>query len=128
MTRRTKLTLETQANIIKALKAGNNRKDSSLYAGISEQTFYTWMKRGREGESPYAEFLESVKIAESQAVVRNVAIIQKAAEETWQAAAWWLERKRPDEWARRQRMDIGSSNEQPMEVVVRIGGKSSNDD
>lgn len=122
MPRRTKLTDRTKEDIVKALKAGNSRRDSALYAGISEATFYSWMARGREGEPLYAEFLEAVEKAEAQSVVRNVAIIQRAAEETWQAAAWWLERKRPDDWGRRQRMDIGTNKEE-LEVVVKIGGK-----
>ena len=109
MPRRTKLTERTKDDIVKALKAGNSRRDSALYAGIAEATFYSWMARGREGEPIYAEFLEAVEKAEAQSVVRNVAIIQRAAEETWQAAAWWLERKRPDDWGRRQRMDIARS-------------------
>ncbi len=124
MARRTKLTPDTKEDIVKALKAGNSRRDSALYAGIAESTFYGWMERGRAGEPLYMEFLEAVEKAEAQSVVRNVAIIQRAAEETWQAAAWWLERKRPDDWGRRQRMDIGTDKDQPMEVVVRIGGKS----
>ena len=125
MGRRTKLTPDTQDNVVKALRAGNSRRDSALYAGISEQTFYSWMSRGREGEALYEEFLEAVEKAEAHSVVRNVAIIQRAADETWQAAAWWLERKRPDEWGRRQRYDIGTSEAQPMEVIVRIGGKTN---
>ena len=122
MARRTKLTPETKEDIVKALRAGNSRRDSALYAGISEQTFYSWMSRGRDGEPLYIEFLEAVEKAEAQSVVRNVAIIQRAAEETWQAAAWWLERKRPDDWGRRQRMDIGADKEE-LEVIVKIGGK-----
>lgn len=122
MARRTKLTPDTKEDIVKALRAGNSRRDSALYAGVSETTFYSWMARGREGEPLYAEFLEAVEKAEAQSVVRNVAIIQRAAEETWQAAAWWLERKRPDDWGRRQRMDIGADKEE-LEVIVKIGGK-----
>jgi len=122
MSRPTKLTPVTKEDIIKALRAGNSRRDSALYAGISETTFYSWMARGREGEPLYSEFLEAVEKAEAQSVVRNVAIIQRAAEETWQAAAWWLERKRPDDWGRRQRMDIGADKEE-LEVIVKIGGK-----
>jgi len=122
MARRTKLTDRTKEDIVKALRAGNSRRDSALYAGVSETTFYSWMARGREGEPLYAEFLEAVEKAEAQSVVRNVAIIQRAAEETWQAAAWWLERKRPDDWGRRQRMDIGADKEE-LEVIVKIGGK-----
>src|SRR5262245_33802985 len=39
--------------------------------------------------------------AEAHTVVRNVAIIQKVAWKTWQAAAWWLERRRGEDWGQR---------------------------
>lgn len=124
MSRRTKLNPSTQESIIKSLKAGNSRRDSALFAGVSEQTFYTWLKKGRNGKAPYVEFLEAVEKAEATACVRNVAIIQKAAADTWQAAAWWLERKRPDEWGRRQRFDLATNQDQPMKITVQIGGKA----
>ena len=123
MARRTKLTERTKNDIVKALKAGNSRKDSAIFAGVAESTFYNWMDRGRVGEPLYA-----VEKAEAHSVVRNVAIIQRAAEETWQAAAWWLERKRPDDWGRRQRMDIGTSQEQPMKITVQIGGTPASEE
>ena len=122
MSRTTKLNSRVQNTIVKCLKDGNTRNDSALYAGISHTTFYNWLERGRQGEEPFLAFLEAVEKAEAQAVVSKVAIIKEAAEETWQAAAWWLERKRPDDWGRRQRMDIGTSQEQPMKITVQIGG------
>ena len=128
MSRRTKLTPEVQQSIVRTLRLGNSRKDSALYAGVSESTFYSWMDRGRRGEPLYVEFLETVQKAESTACIKNVAVIQKAAQVTWQAAAWWLERKRPDDWGRKQRVDIGSENGQSMEVIVKIGGKLPGDD
>lgn len=48
------------------------------------------------------EFLDAVKKAEEEAVVRNVAIINKAASTSWQAAAWWLERRRPADFSIKQ--------------------------
>jgi len=122
MPRSTKLNSRVQNTIVKCLKDGNTRNDSALYAGIGVSTFYLWLDRGRAGESPYVEFLEAVEKAEAEAMIANVAIIQRAANDTWQAAAWWLERKRPDDWGRRQRMDIGTSQEQPMKITVQIGG------
>ena len=82
-----KYTPETVERICQFLKAGNTRKTSAIASGISEETFYTWMKEK-------LEFSESIKRAEEEAVARNVAIINKAAGDTWQAAAWWLERRR----------------------------------
>ncbi len=36
--------------------------------------------------------------------MRNVAIIQHATQDTWQAAAWWLERRFPEDFALRQHL------------------------
>ncbi len=37
--------------------------------------------------------------------MRDVAVIATAAKENWQAAAWRLERKFPERWGRRQKVD-----------------------
>jgi len=93
---------EMTKRICDFLKAGNTQKTSAIASGISEDTFYTWMK-----EIP--EFSESVKRAEEEAVARNVAIINKAAQDTWQAAAWWLERRRRDEFGKNDRVEVNAT-------------------
>ena len=101
--RPTSLTPEVQARIVEAVAAGNTRHDAAEYAGVGRSTFLAWLARGRKKNGrngrPYRDLLDAVKKAEAGAVVRNVAIIQKAANKTWQAAAWWLERKNPQDWA-----------------------------
>lgn len=63
-----------------------------------------WLARGRDGEPPFADFLDRVKEAEAQAEDVMVACVRTAATEPrhWQAAAWWLERARPQDWAKRE--------------------------
>ena len=68
---------------------------------VDEQTFTNWKRRGeKETAGLYFGFLGAVKKAEVQAIARNVTVIQTAARDSWQAAAWWLERKHPQEWGR----------------------------
>jgi hypothetical protein len=52
-----------------------------------------WQKRWR-----FRAFLAALKKAKAQAVVRMVGRIDRAAGEHWQAAAWFLERRRPEDW------------------------------
>lgn len=100
---KSKLTKETQANICKLIRAGVPYKHAAKAAGISEATFYAWMKMGREkSRGKYPEFLESVKKAEAESVAEAVARIRKSAEKSWQAAAWWLERRHPEDFAKRE--------------------------
>lgn len=98
--RPTKYSEQREALILNALRAGNTRKAASAYAGIDQDTFSAWMKR-------YSDFSDAVKKSEADAEVRHVANVAKAAGEgIWTASAWWLERRRSEDWGRKERVDI----------------------
>jgi transposase len=100
MGRISKLSPEVRKRLCDAVAAGNNRTVAAEFAGVGRSTFLSWMAKGRcQKSGPYRDLLDAIKKAEADAEVRNVAIIQKAANKTWQAAAWWLERTHPDRWA-----------------------------
>lgn len=106
MARPTRCTPERIKRIADAIRAGNYAETAARYGGIGETTYYEWMKKGERGEEPYAEFREAVKEAEAIAEARSVALIQQAGQAgTWQASAWFLERKFPSKWGRRDRME-----------------------
>jgi hypothetical protein len=96
--RRTRLTAQVQHDITTALRAGNTRRAAVSYAGVGETTFYTWLERNQE-------FRAAVEKSEADAQVRTVALIQREAESAWQAAAWWLERRFPEDFGLRQHVD-----------------------
>lgn len=103
MGRPTKLTPEVQDRILQAIRAGNYRETAARYGGISPATFYRWLERGeRARRGPFREFREAVERAESEAEVRYVAIVAKAATDDVRAAQWWLEHRFPERWGRRQ--------------------------
>lgn len=109
MARPTKRTPEREARLMEALRAGNTRRASCAYAGIDQDTLANWMRR-------YSDFSDAVEKAEADAEIRNVAIIQKAATESWQAAGWWLERRRPADY--RQRQELTGADGGPLKIVV----------
>jgi len=87
--------------VLSALRAGNTRKAAAAYGEINQDTFYEWLKVD-------PTFSEAVQKAEADAEVRHVANIAKAAGEgSWQASAWWLERRRYEEWKRRDGIEWG---------------------
>lgn len=56
-----------------------------------------------EADRRYVDFFDEVEKARAGAVVFNLALIRRAAQDgNWQAAAWWLERTRPRQFGRRQ--------------------------
>ena len=80
---------------------GSTRRLACHYAGISEQSLSQWLQKGALGLLPYVEFAEAVKLAEGQAVVGWLRKIEEAATNgAWQAAAWKLERRYPQEYGR----------------------------
>jgi hypothetical protein len=114
--RPTKYNIERVQKIMNALSAGNTRRDSCAYAGISEDTFAAWLK-----DKP--DFSDSIEKAEADAAVRNVSIIAKAAQEgTWQAAAWWLERRRKQDWAIRH--ELTGPDAGPLKIIVEYTKES----
>lgn len=89
---------------VDAVRAGLSRTAVAAKAGVSRATLLDWLARGRDGEAPYANFLDRVRVAEAEAEQLMVECIRTAALDPkyWQAAGWWLERARPSEWAKRE--------------------------
>ncbi len=102
--RRTKLTPEVQQKIVGAIAAGNYYEVACAIAGISHTTFYNWLEKGRQGKKPYVDFLEAVKKAEAANEAKRLQTITKAAETDWKANAWYLERRYPERWGRKERV------------------------
>lgn len=97
---KTKYTPDRVKRITDALAAGNTRGAASAYGGINQGTFENWMRR-------HAEFSEAVKDAEARAEVSHVANIAQAARSgVWTASAWWLERRRHQDWGRKDKLEI----------------------
>lgn len=90
--RPTKWTPERTQRLLTALGEGNTRRTACALAGLSEDTF------GRRMLS-HADFAAQVTQKEAEAEAKAVATVLRASRETWQAAAWWLERKHG--WVRR---------------------------
>lgn len=102
MARPTKLTPDTQQRITQAIQLGATYELAALYGGVTYATFYNWMKAGEEAKSgALFDFFNAVKAAEGKAAVQWLAKIEAAANDgAWQAAAWKLERRYPNEYGR----------------------------
>lgn len=101
MGRPTSLDDTTKVRILAAVEAGCGRRTAAQAAGVDRSTLMRWLAAGRDGVEPFAAFEAEVRAAEARCELANVATIQAASARTWQAAAWLLERKHPERWARR---------------------------
>jgi hypothetical protein len=141
--RPTLLNEQVKSRLLDALKLGVPIRTAAEHAGIHVNTFGRWMARGYsehearaqgkeplEEETPFLDLYLAAQEAQSEAKLRNVGLVQKAAQggyvtkettkkyrdvetgqvvtETlvekappdWRAAAWWLERAAKDEFGK----------------------------
>jgi hypothetical protein len=114
-----------------ALKLGLTQSDACARLRIAGSTFAEWKRRGRvelqridderrrlahdreisilevhveplNSEQIFLDFLEALEKGQADFVQEQLTRIHKAARRnSWQAAAWMLERRRPDEFGRR---------------------------
>lgn len=115
--RPTKLTPELQKEICATLLQGAYVETAAALHGVTKQTLYEWFKRGNQGEAPYDAFIDAVKRVEAQSETIALNRINTAAEDpkNWTAAAWRLERKHPDRWGRREKVDLSIEGEVTVE-------------
>jgi len=102
MSRPTKLNPDVQARIVEAIDMGATYELAAQAGGVSIDSFSLWMKKGEDGKTePYCGFYGAIKESEGRAAVMWLKVIEKAAREgTWQAAAWKLERRYPNQYGR----------------------------
>jgi hypothetical protein len=125
------MTPEAVDRICQALSEGNYRNVAAEWAGVSPRVMREWMAKGRaEKKGPHRDFRRRVLEAEKQAEIRCVGLIMKAAAEDAKHAQWWLERKFPSRWARKDRPemklthDVNTSDASGLvEIVRRLAGE-----
>ena len=106
MGRPTKLDEATAQALLDALKVGCPIRVACQAAGVGPTTFKSWVARGKsrdEADAPFRAFRADVKKARAAGEAAALKIIHAAMPTTWQAAAWFLERSRPERWARASR-------------------------
>lgn len=135
MARPSKFNPERIEKIIKLIRLGNFAETAAAAGGISKQTYYNWLGKGREErerldmtggkpratEKPFLEFFDAVEEARAEAEARMVAQITTAAQDPtkWQAAAWWLERVAPQKYGKINRTEISGPDGAPIQSETK---------
>lgn len=106
-----------QKIILDALADGNYLYVAAQLAGVAPDTLHSWIKRGRraikgEQEEPevLVDFVERIELTlakwEAETVKQVHTVAKSGAPNTWQAAMTMLERKAPDRWGRRDKVEV----------------------
>jgi transposase len=124
MARPTKLTPEIQAKILGYVKAGNFLQTACLASGIDVRTLRNWVAKGRGNDGTngrarvapvpvYAAFLAELEMAEAEAEVAFVAVLNRAAlgevKGDWKAKAFLAERRLAKRWGQKVRLQVDSA-------------------
>jgi hypothetical protein len=113
MARPTKYTPETVQKLTQAIELGATYELACNYAGIEYSTFSKWKLNK-------PELVDAVRLAEGKAAVKWLAKIEAAAADHWQAAAWKLERRYPQDYGRTvQEQQHTGKDGTPFEIVIR---------
>ena len=122
--RPSKLTPEVSDAICECIELGMSYQHSCDCVRVNYGTFCIWRNKAKdvmESKTPpskytaeqkkLVKFHEDIKSAEAKGIHKNLRCIRKAAEgdmenrPQWQAGAWLLERRHPDEFAKLEKID-----------------------
>jgi hypothetical protein len=93
--------------IIKSLSEGDGRVRACKKAGIDYQTFLNWLKDEKK-----VDFFEAVKKAEDYGndKIKDICKRRIIEDESWQSAAWWLERNYSEIYSLKQELKTKNIN------------------
>lgn len=104
--RPTKLTADVRKKILTCLRAGTYLETAAAMAGIHRDTLRVWLLTGAvKPRSIYGAFALEAEKAMASSEMRDLNIIRAAAKTQWTAAAWRLERRFPERYALRTKVD-----------------------
>ena len=111
-----KLTKEDIPVAVEMKRAGVLDKDIAAYIGVRPDTFSKWVNHPKTENQ--RQLSQALKKEESSYKANLLKLIyNNAVERDWKAAAWLLERKYPDEFARTERVRADARVEQVPQIV-----------
>lgn len=106
-----KLDTDLVARITIAVERGVTWEVAAQVAGVHPRTLLEWRDRGADDDEAgrdtvYAHLHREVICARAAGETSLVGLIRRHGVTDWRAAAWLLERSRPERWARRDKLDV----------------------
>lgn len=101
---RSTMTPETIEAILRAVRLGVWPDRAAAMQGISASTMRNMRKRD-------PEFATAMKRAEAEAESAVLSRILRAMDRQWTAAAWILERRWSERWAKREHVEVSTKGE-----------------
>jgi hypothetical protein len=104
--RPTRYSEELGDKICALIAAGVPMRLAARAHGIGRSTLYDWRQAGDAGLPPYAAFVAKLDLALARVETTLTVSLTSAARKDWRAAAWWLERRRPQRYGAKQTLRV----------------------
>jgi hypothetical protein len=108
--------------IAKLVVMGADPKAASATLGVTGDVYEEWMADGKEnrrGKYRQRRFVLTMERSVAQFEVQGISKIRRSAEESWQAAAWLLERRLPEKYVRKSVSDQEQPTRGPGAMVAQ---------
>lgn len=117
---KSKLTPELQKKIGDNIILGMPLKYAAEVSGITEKTFYNWLEAGETAKSgAFSEFYNYIQECKAKSIQTHLKLITRSAKDgNWQASAWILERRHPEEFGRKDKIDMKA--EHSGQIVINL--------
>jgi hypothetical protein len=96
-----KLNADVVGKILMAVRAGNYPEVAARWAGISAATYYRW---GKDPRPPFVAFRAALDMADAECEVMVIGNLFRLSRTSTRAAAFLLERRWPEKWAKSRRL------------------------
>lgn len=129
--RPSKLTKVRAEKICEELKLGMTYTGASALSGITRQTLDNWKNIGRQmvdkvenkqkllkSEEKYFDFFYAILNAEAEAERRMTEFVNDAAPNNWQAAKWWLETRRKEDYSPKQEVEHSGNIDSNLKIDI----------
>jgi hypothetical protein len=133
--------------ILMALGSGAPMEMCAAFAGVGKSAVYNWIKRGANAEleaekndtpiapadEPYVKFARDIEQTQAKRMISAMSRITLAGEKDWKAEAWFLERRYPAMFGRRQQVTVNQDDEadeaaKARELALALGRTNPVDD
>lgn len=117
-----KLTVAVMKSIETHIEQGLTWKDAALLSGTSHNTVHKWRERGQadieagKENTRYAQFVQQLALAEARLIQKASLAVVVASKDSWQAAAWLLARRRPEEYGLRVKQEVTGEDGGPIPI------------
>lgn len=113
------------------LRIGVYRETACVLVNISKQTFYNWIDRAEQDReagrsTEFTNFLDAIEKAEAEAEFGALATV-RGGKNNWTANAWFLERKMPRKYGRREEVEHSTKDGQAFAVFVPAKAERAED-